>query len=145
MTQKIYIFSLILALLFSITGYTVTEHFCKMMVGSFVDQECMVDENMKMAESMLCCENDDIDCESKTPLNSSDCCETQSISKMVEDQFITYKQELNKKSYSVLVVLSIQTLIEYDNRITSHPSYTSDSSPPSSTNNIVIFNSALLI
>ena len=145
MLQKIYISSLIIALIFSTTGYTITEHFCKMMDRSFADQECTMHDNMETPESMSCCENEDSDCGGKAPLTSSDCCETQSINKKVEDDFISFKQEIKNKFTSIIVSLSLHTLIEDENRVTSHILLAFDSSPPSSTNKIYIFNSVLLI
>ncbi len=92
MLQKIYISSLIIAVIFSTTGYTVTEHICKMMVGTLADQECMMHDNMVVQESMTCCENEDLECERNSQLPLSDCCEDQTISNKIEDDFILIKR-----------------------------------------------------
>jgi hypothetical protein len=116
-----------------------------MMDGPVTYQECMMQEKMEMAKPMLCCVDEDTDCESETPLDDSECCKTLSTSKIVEDEFITFNQELKNRFTSLIVILSNQRMIEDGKRVTSHPSYTYDLSPPSSTDSIFILNSALLI
>ena len=145
MLQKIYISSLIIILIFSTTGYTITEHICKMMERSLVDQECMMHDNMEAPESMSCCENEDVDCGSNSQFPLSDCCEDQTTSNKVEDDFISFKQELKTQFTSLVVSLSTHTIIEDENRVTTHILLAFDSSPPSSANTIYIFNSVLLI
>lgn len=145
MLRKIYIYSLIATLIFSTTGYTVTEHICKAMGKSMTNQMCTTDDNMNEMKSMTCCENEELDCEGNSQLPFSDCCEDQTTSDKVEDDFIFSKQDLKKRSTSLIVVIFTNSKIENVKCVSSHIPYAFDSSPPQLNNNIYIFNSVLLI
>jgi hypothetical protein len=104
-----------------------------------------MDDNMNGMESMTCCENEELDCEGNSQLPLSDCCEDQTISNKVEDDFIFFKPDLKKESSSIIVAISSHSKVKDEKCVSKHLPYAFDSSPPQLNNNIYIFNSALLI
>ena len=145
MLRKIYIYSFIATFIFSTTGYTVTEHICKAMEKTMTNQMCTMDDNMNEMKLMVCCENEDLDCEGNLQSPLSECCEDQTTSNKVEDDFIFFKPDLKKESSLIIVVISSHSKIEDEKCVFLHIPYAFDSSPPQLNNNIYIFNSVLLI
>jgi len=86
MMKKIYIIGLIISFLFSTTGFSITQHFCKMMEEASAE-ECNKCTDAQIPEIMPCCEDENFTGEFITSSNFSGCCEIQLIENKVEDEF----------------------------------------------------------
>lgn len=107
MIKKIYIIGLIVSFLFSTTGFSITQHFCKMMNEASA-QECNMCTENQVAETKTCCENDSFTEEIISPGKIEDCCKTSVVNNKVEDEF---SLSANKKLITSIVVLLINPSI----------------------------------
>ncbi|MBT8387644.1 MAG: hypothetical protein KJO12_09560 [Ignavibacteria bacterium] len=144
MLRKIYIIGLLISFLFSTTGFSITQHFCKMMEETFAD-ECSMCMDTNIPESMSCCEEDNFTGEIYTSGNFSDCCDTQVIENKVEDEFIYLNVEVKNDLTSSIVELPLSILTNDNEIVKSQSLYAFNSSPPSRGNDIYIYNSVLII
>ena len=103
MLKKIYIIGLIISFLFSTTGFSITQHICKMMEEASAEQ-CNMCADTQIPETMPCCENDNFADEVITSGNFSGCCEIQVVNNKVEDEF---SLSGNSKLITCIVVVTI--------------------------------------
>jgi hypothetical protein len=144
MMKKIYILGLIVSFLFSTTGFSITQHICKMMEEVSSEQCGMCTEN-EIPETLPCCEDENYAGEIITSGNFSECCNTQVVENKVEDQFLYFKEELKNNLTSSVIELPLSVLINDKQIVKSHSLYAFDSSPPLHGNHLYIFNSVLII
>ena len=102
MLKKIYIIGLIISFLFSTTGFSITQHICKMMEEASAEQ-CNMCADTQIPETMACCEDENFIGEIITSGNFSDCCNTKVIDNKVEDEF---SLSGSTKFFTSIVVLS---------------------------------------
>ena len=144
MLKKIYIIGLIISFLFSTTGFSITQHICKMMEEASAEQ-CNMCADTQIPETMACCEDDNFAGEVITSGNFSDCCEIQLVDNKVEDEFLYLKVEVKNDLTSSIVELPLSVIINANQTVKSHSPFAFDSSPPSLENDLYIYNSVLII
>ena len=144
MMKKVYIIGLILSFLFSTTGFSITQHICKMMEEASAEQ-CNMCADTQIPETMPCCENDNFADEVITSGNFSRCCEIQLVNNKVEDEFLYLKVEVKNDLTSSIVELPLSVIINDNQTVKSHSPFAFDSSPPSLENDLYIDNSVLII
>jgi len=144
MKKKIYIIGLIISFLFSTTGFSITQHFCKMMEEASAE-ECNMCTDTQIPEIMPCCEDDNFAGEVITSANFSDCCEIQLVDNKVEDEFLYLKVEVKNDLTSSIVELPLSVILNANQAVKSHSPFAFDSSPPSLENDLYIYNSVLII
>ena len=144
MLKKIYIIGLIISFLFSTTGFSITQHICKMMEEASAEQ-CNMCADTQIPETMACCEDDNFAGEVITSSNFSGCCEIQLVDNKVEDEFLYLKVEVKNDLTSSIVELPLSVIINANQTVKSHSPFAFDSSPPSLENDLYIYNSVLII
>ena len=144
MLKKTYIIGLIISFLFSTTGFSITQHICKMMEEASAEQ-CNMCTDTQIPETMACCEDDNFAGEVITSGNFSDCCEIQLVDNKVEDEFLYLKVEVKNDLTSSIVELPLSVIFNASKTVKSHSPFAYDSSPPSLENDLYIYNSVLII
>jgi len=109
MIRKIYIIGLIISFLFSTTGFSITQHFCKMMEEASAEQ-CNMCADTQILETMACCEDDNFTGEVITSGNFSVCCVTHIIEYKVKDEFSLSGK--TKLITSIVVLLINPSILE---------------------------------
>jgi hypothetical protein len=141
MLRKIFTYGLILTLLVSITGLSITWHICNTL--NVVDtEECGMEDMTPNKMSGSCCEKDD----AKETLSSymPVCCEIEVVENIISDQFLFVNYETNKNIN--LSVILINTPVLLDSNPLEHSEYNlHNTSPPYLNNDIYLQNSILLI
>ena len=141
MIRKIFTYGLILTLLVSITGISVTWHICKTL-NVVNTEECEMEDMTSHKMSSDCCENNDATetISSYIPV----CCEIAVVENKVSDQFLFDNYELTKNTKSSVILISTSIGLEY-NPIQSTDFELHNTSPPHFDNHIYLQNSILLI
>jgi hypothetical protein len=141
MLRKIFTYGLILTLLVSITGFSITWHFCNTL-NLVNTEECGMEELAPNKMSSGCCDNDD----AKETISSymAVCCEIEVVENKISDQFLFVNNETNKNSPFTVILIGANFVLE------SNPSQHSElnlhnTSPPHLVNDIYLQNSILLI
>jgi len=85
MKKKIYIIGLIISFLFSTTGFSITQHFCRMMEKNSLSEceSCRLEEE----ESNSCCTEGVLNVIVQITANESNCCVESYTYKKIEDDF----------------------------------------------------------
>lgn len=141
MLRKIFTYGLILTLLVSITGLSITWHICNTLNVVTTD-ECGMEDMTPSKMSGGCCEND----EAKVTISGymPVCCEIEVVENKISDQFLFVNCETNKNNS--LSVILICTPILLDSNQLEHSEYNlHNTSPPHLDNDIYLQNSILLI
>jgi len=141
MLRKIFTYGLILTLLVSTTGLSVTWHICNTL--NVVDtEECGMEDMAPKKMSSGCCDNDDV----KETISSymPVCCEIEVVENKVSDQFLFVKNETNKNAQFDAVLIGTNIVLE-PNLVYHSENNLHNSSPPHLDNKIYIQNSILLI
>jgi hypothetical protein len=141
MLRKIYTYGLILILLVSTTGLTITWHLCKTL--NVVNTEaCGMEDMASNKMSPNCCEKE----EAKVTISGyiPVCCEIELVENKVSDQFLFVNNETNKNTN--FTVILINTNILWDYNPLEHSEYNlHNTSPPHLDRDLYIQNSILLI
>ena len=141
MLRKIYTYSLILTLLVSTTGLTITWHLCKTL-NVVNTEECGMEKIASKKVSSGCCEKDDtkVTISGYMPV----CCEIELVENKVSDQFLFVNNETNKNTNFNVILIS--STVHLDSNPLEHSEYNlHNTSPPHLDNNIYLQNSILLI
>jgi len=85
MMKKIYIVGLIMSFLFSTTGFSITQHFCRMMEKNSLSkcENCRLEEE----ESNSCCTEEVLNVIVQITTSESNCCVESYTYKKIEDDF----------------------------------------------------------
>jgi len=141
MLRKIFTYGLILTLLVSITGLSVTWHICNTL-NVVNTEDCGMEDMASNKLSSGCCEKDDakVTISGYMPV----CCEIELVENKVSDQFLFVNNESNKNSN--FNVILINTNLLWDSNPLEHSEYNlHNTSPPHLDNHIYLQNSILLI
>ena len=141
MFRKFYTYGLILILLVSTTGLTITWHLCKTL-NVVSTEECGMEDIAQNKMSSGCCEKD----EPKVTISGymPVCCEIELVENKVSDQFLFVSNETNKNTN--FTVILINTNIHLDSNPLDHFKHNlHNTSPPHIDNDIYLQNSILLI
>jgi hypothetical protein len=141
MLRKIFTYCLILTLVVSITGLSVTWHICNTL-NVVNTEECGMEDMAPNKISDGCCEKDD----AKVILSGymPVCCEIEVVENKISDQFLFVKNETNKNTLFTVILISTNIVLE------SNPTQHSqlnlhNTSPPHLDNDIYLQNSILII
>jgi hypothetical protein len=141
MFRKFYTYGLILILLVSTTGLTITWHLCKTL--NIVNTEaCGMEDMASNKVSSGCCENDEaeVTISSYIPV----CCEIELVENKISDQFLFVNYETNKNNNLNVILISTPVLL--DSNPLEHSEYNlHNTSPPHLDNDIYLQNSILII
>jgi len=141
MLRKIFTYGLILTLLVSITGLSVTWHICNTL-NVVNTEECGMEDMAPNKMSGSCCEKDDakVTISGYMPV----CCEIEVVENKISDQFLFANNETNKNIHFTIILISTNIVLESN---TSQHSELNvhNTSPPHLDNDIYIQNSILLI
>ncbi|MCH7771773.1 MAG: hypothetical protein IIA49_12285 [Bacteroidetes bacterium] len=141
MNKKLYTYGLILILLVSTTGLTITWHLCKTL-NVINTEACGMEDLAPTKMSSGCCEKDkaEVTISGYMPV----CCEIEMIENKVSDQFLFVNIETNKNTN--FIVILIKTNIHLDSNPLYHFKHNlHNTSPPHIDNDIYLQNSILLI
>ena len=141
MFRKFYTYGLILILLVSTTGLTITWHLCKTL-NVVSTEECAMEDMASNNVSPSCCETED----AKETISGymPACCEIELVENKVSDQFLFVSNETNKNTN--FTVILINTNILWDSNPLEHSKYNlHNTSPPHLDRDLYIQNSILLI
>jgi len=141
MIRKIFTYGLILTLLVSITGISVTWHICKTL-NVVNTEECEMEDMASQKMSSGCCEKDNAieTISSYVPV----CCELEVVENKVSDQFLFDNYEPIKISKFSVILFTTSIGLE-SNQLQSSDFELHNTSPPYITNDIYLQNSLLLI
>lgn len=141
MLRKIFTYGLILTLLVSITGISVTWHICKTL-NVVNTEKCEMEDMTSHKMPSNCCENDDA---TETISNYLPvCCEYEVVENKISDQFLFDNYELTKNNHSSVILIGSSDGLT-SNPITKSVSEIHNTSPPHLDNHIYLHNSILLI
>jgi len=141
MLGKLYTYGLIIILLVSTTGLTITWHLCKTL-NVINTEACGMEDLAPTKMSSDCCEKDDaeVTISGFMPV----CCEIEIVENKVSDQFLFVNIETNKNTNFTVILIS--TNIHLDSNPLHHFQHNlHNTSPPHLDNDIYIQNSILLI
>jgi len=141
MLGKLYTYGLILILLVSTTGLTITWHLCKTL-NVINTEACGMEDLAPTKMSSGCCEKDEaeVTISGYMPV----CCEIEMVENKVSDQFLFVNIETNKNTNFTVILIS--TNIHLDSNPLHHFQHNlHNTSPPHLDNDIYIQNSILLI
>ena len=141
MLRKIFTYGLILTLLVSITGLSITWHFCKTL-NVVNTEDCGMEDMATSKMSGGCCENDEstVTISGYMPV----CCEIEVVENKISDQFLFVNYETNKNN--TLSVILISTTVQLDSNPLEHSEYNlHNTSPPHLDNDLYIQNSIFII
>ncbi len=141
MLGKLYTYGLILILLVSTTGLTITWHLCKTL-NVINTEACGMEDLEPTKMSSVCCEKDEaeVTISGYMPV----CCEIEIVENKVSDQFLFVNIETNKNTNFTVILIS--TNIHLDSNPLDHFQHNlHNTSPPHLDNDIYIQNSVLLI
>ena len=141
MLRKFYTYGLILILLVSTTGLTITWHLCKTL-NVINTEACGMEDLAPTKMSSGCCEKDEAEVAISGYMPV--CCEIEMVENKVSDQFLFVNIETNKNTNFTVILIS--TNIHLDSNPLDHFQHNlHNTSPPHLDNDIYIQNSVLLI
>ena len=141
MLGKLYTYGLIIILLVSTTGLTITWHLCKTL-NVINTEACGMEDLEPTKMSSGCCEKDEaeVTISGYMPV----CCEIEIVENKVSDQFLFVNIKTNKNTNFTVILIS--TNIHLDSNPLDHFQHNlHNTSPPHLDNDIYIQNSVLLI
>ena len=141
MLRNLFTYGLILTLLISITGISITWHFCRTL-NVVNTEECGMEDMASKKVSSGCCEKDDakVTISSYMPV----CCEIEVVENKVSDQFLFDNYETNKNNNFSVILISFKVGLEFN--LLQHSDFAlHNTSPPHVVNDIYLQNSVLLI
>jgi hypothetical protein len=141
MLRKIFTYGLMLTLLVSMTGLSITWHICNTL-NVVNTEECGMEDMAPNKMSSGCCEKD----EAKVTISGymPVCCEIEVVENKVSDQFLFVNSETNKNTQFTIILISANIGLE-SNPLQHSKLDLHNTSPPHLDNNIYLQNSILLI